>query len=77
MLEEVSKYLAKIGRRGGKIGGLSTSRAKVKAARTNIELAHDAKRKYPPCPNYNNKSHRFSKATGICYGCGYRKPKAS
>jgi hypothetical protein len=27
-------------------------------------------RKYPPCPSYNNKSHRFNKL-GVCYACGY------
>ena len=29
-------------------------------------------RKYPACPRYDNKSHRFT--NGRC-ACGYQKPK--
>jgi hypothetical protein len=65
---EISKYLARIGRRGGR----SRSKAKLAAVRANIKKAHDARRKYPPCPRYKNQSHRFSPATGRC-ACGYFK----
>ena len=74
MHEEVRKYLSKIGRKGGKIGGTSTSNAKIEAVMENLEAAHKAKRKYPPCKHYNNKSHRFNPNTGRCYACGYKKP---
>jgi hypothetical protein len=36
--KEVSEWLAKIGRKGGKIGGRSRSEAKVAAARRNAKL---------------------------------------
>jgi general stress protein YciG len=35
MNNAVTKYLAEIGRKGGKVGGLSTSSAKAEAAREN------------------------------------------
>ena len=70
---EIEKYLSKIGRRGGRIGGKSKSKAKLKAVRANMKKAAEARRKYPPCPQYANRSHRFSRKTGKCYGCGYTK----
>jgi len=73
MHEAVHDYLAKIGRKGGKIGGQSTSRKKIRAIMANLEAAHEAKRKYTPCPRYKNHSHRFAKS-GRC-ACGYQKPR--
>lgn len=72
MNEIIGQYLAKIGKRGGK----ARTPEKIAASRANQALAVEARRKYKPCPNYPNHSHRFSKATGKCYGCGYRKPKS-
>jgi len=73
MHEEVVKYLSKIGRKGGKVGGVSTSRKKIKAVMANLEIAHEAKRKYPACKHYKNKSHRFNPNTNKCYACGYER----
>jgi len=69
MPSEVTKYLSRIGRRGGR----SKSKAKLAAVRANLEKAWDARRKYPPCPRYKNRSHRFSPTTQRC-PCGYVKP---
>jgi hypothetical protein len=69
MPSEVTKYLSRIGRRGGR----SKSAAKLAAVRTNLEKAQEARRKYPLCPRYKNRSHRFSPVTGRC-PCGYLKP---
>lgn len=66
---QVKAFLKRIGAKGG----ASRSVAKVKAGRTNIVIAQKARRKYPPCPNYKNGSHRFSPKTGKCYGCGYKR----
>lgn len=54
-----------LGRRGGKIGGKSTSKAKAAASRANGKLRS---RTYPPCPLY--RAHRFWK--GKC-PCGYKR----
>ena len=54
-------------------GGRSKSAAKLAAVRANLEKAHASLRKYPPCPRYKNRSHRFSPVTGRC-PCGYVKP---
>ena len=69
MSSEISKYLARIGRKGGR----SRSAAKLAAIRANLKRAHAARRKYKPCPRYKNRSHRFSRVTGWC-ACGYFKP---
>jgi hypothetical protein len=71
MDEAVERYLSKIGKKGGQ----STSSAKVSAARENIAIAREARRKYPNCYRYKNHSHRFSPKTGRC-ACGYVKPSA-
>jgi hypothetical protein len=65
---EISKYLARIGRKGGR----SRSAAKLAAVRANLKKAHIARRKYPPCPRYKNRSHRLS-PVGRC-ACGYLRP---
>jgi hypothetical protein len=39
MPDEVRRFFAEAGRKGGKIGGKSTSKAKVGAARRNIAAA--------------------------------------
>jgi hypothetical protein len=70
MLSEVAKYLSRIGARGGR----SKSIRKLAAVRANLVKARAAHRKYPPCPRYRNRSHRFSPVTGRC-PCGYFKPK--
>jgi hypothetical protein len=70
MDELVTRYLARIGRKGGK----SRSRVKIASSRANMELAHAARRKYPACDRYKNFSHRFSPKTGRC-ACGYVKPR--
>ena len=57
----------------GRRGGRSKSAAKLAAVRANLKKAQAARRKYPPCPRYKNRSHRFSPATGRC-PCGYSKP---
>lgn len=63
--KSVSRYLAKIGRKGGLIGGRARSAAKTATSRANANV----RRRYPPCPQgYKNKSHRFS--SGRC-ACGY------
>jgi hypothetical protein len=72
MHEAVHEYLSKIGRKGGKIGGQSTLKTKIKAVMANLEVAHEARRKYTGCPRYKNHSHRFAKS-GRC-ACGYQKP---
>jgi hypothetical protein len=65
---DVAKYFQKLGRKGGRV----VSDAKIEAARANLEMAHAARRKYPPCPRYkNNHSHRFAKS-GKC-ACGFKK----
>jgi hypothetical protein len=69
MSSEVTKYLSRIGRRGGR----SRSKAKLAAVRANLKKAQSARRKYPRCPRYKNRSHRFSPMTGRC-ACGYVKP---
>jgi hypothetical protein len=69
MASEVTKYLSRIGRRGG----LSKSFAKLAAVRANLKRAQAARRKYPRCPRYKNRSHRFSPTTKRC-PCGYAKP---
>lgn len=68
MPSEVSKYLSRIGRRGGR----SKSAAKLAAVRVNLKKAQAARRKYPRCPRYKNRSHRFSPTTERC-ACGYIK----
>jgi hypothetical protein len=61
------KYLSDIGKVGGMRGGKSTSRAKIKAAKRNAAKARAARvAKYPPCPTYKNKAHRFNPA-GLCF----------
>ena len=63
VMVEHKTYLSKIGIRGGK----SRSKAKVAASRLNAKKARSARvRKYPPCPTYNNGSHRFNKE-GRCH----------
>ena len=62
MPSEVTRYLSRIGRRGGR----SKSAAKLAAVRANLEKAQAARRKYTLCPHYKNRSHRFSPATGRC-----------
>jgi hypothetical protein len=42
---EVQKYLAELGRKGGKIGGKSTSEAKCEAGRRNLAAARAARRR--------------------------------
>ena len=54
----------------GRIGGSAKSKAKAKAVRENGKLG-GRPRKYPACPRYDNKSHRFT--NGRC-ACGYQKP---
>jgi hypothetical protein len=71
MDEAVAKYLARIGRKGGK----STSKEKREASQANMAIAREARRKYPNCPKYKNHSHRFSEKTNKCYGCGYKRPR--
>ncbi len=69
------KFLAQIGEKGGKVGGKSRSRAKVKAAKKNVAKAWAARRKqrkYPKCIGYNNGSHRF-RPDGCCYSPECRK----
>ena len=46
MPSEVTKYLSRIGRRGGH----SRSAAKLAAVRVNLKKAQAARRKYPPLP---------------------------
>jgi len=65
----VTKYLSRIGRRGGR----SKSAVKLAAVRANLKKAQAARRKYPRCLRYTNRSHRFSPTTGRC-ACGYVKP---
>ena len=62
---EIAEYLSKIGRRGGQIGGKAKSKAKVKAARANFKKAVGALRKYPPCTEYTNRSHRFKPVSDL------------
>jgi hypothetical protein len=69
MDEAVRKYLSKLGKQGGK----SRSAEKIEAVRANLEIAQEARRKYPRCPAYKNHSHRFSEKTNKCYGCGYKR----
>jgi hypothetical protein len=69
MLFEVTRYLSRNGRRGGR----SKSAAKLAAVRANLRKAQAARRKYPLCPRYKNRSHRFSPVTGRC-PCGYVEP---
>jgi general stress protein YciG len=45
MNSAVTKYLAEIGRNGGKVGGLSTSSAKAAAARENGKRGGRPKKK--------------------------------
>ena len=68
------KYLAKIGKKGGQIGGLSKSRAKRTASVKNAEKARAARvPKYPECAGgYTNKAHRFS-PEGVCYSPACRE----
>jgi hypothetical protein len=70
LIKEVRKYLSKLGKKGG----ASTSPAKLAASRANMALAHQAKRKYPPCNRYKNKSHRFGAKKGTTCACGFVKP---
>ena len=58
---------------GGKVGGRSRSAAKVAATRKNAAIARATRtRRYPPCPGYKNRSHRFSPA-GKCYSPACRE----
>lgn len=56
----------------GEASGRVNSRAKRRAAKTNLALAWKARRKYPKCPRY--RSHHFSPVTGVC-PCGYKRPR--
>jgi hypothetical protein len=66
---EVTKYLSLIGRQGRR----SRSADKSAAISANLKKAQAARRKYPRCPRYKYRSHRFSRATGRC-ACGHIKP---
>jgi hypothetical protein len=67
MDKAIRRYLKRLGKKGG----ASKSEAKVEAARENLALAHEARRKYTRCKRYG--SHRFSPVTGRC-PCGEYKP---
>jgi hypothetical protein len=69
MDEAVTKYLSRIGRKGGR----SKSKVKSDSSRENVKIALAARKKYTPCPRYKNHSHRFSPKTGRC-ACSYVKP---
>ena len=71
MLKDVRRYLSRLGKKGG----ASKSREKIAASRRNMILAHKAKRKYPPCPRYKNRSHRFAAKKGTTCACGDVKPR--
>jgi hypothetical protein len=67
------EYLSRIGKKGGEVGGKSTSEAKVEAARKNVAKAQKARHKqakYPQCAGY--PSHRFG-PDGRCYSPKCRK----
>jgi hypothetical protein len=66
----IENYLAAIGAKGGR----SRSREKLAASNANMLKAQAARRKYPPCEHYNNRSHRFNPKNGKCFACGYQKP---
>jgi hypothetical protein len=59
----LSKAAAELGRRGG----LATTKAKVKASRSNGKLG-GRPAKYPKCPKYS--AHRFR--NDLC-PCGFRR----
>lgn len=69
--KEISLAASILGKRGGSV----RSEAKKRAAPANGAKGGKP-RLYPPCPYpayQNNKSHRFSKKTNRCYGCGYER----
>jgi hypothetical protein len=51
-LVELAKCFQKLGRKNGRV----VSDAKIEAARANLEMAHAARRKYPPCPRLQKQS---------------------
>jgi hypothetical protein len=53
----------------GRLGGQARSKAKTKAVRANGALG-GRPRKYPACPRYPSKSHRFNPGSNRC-ACGY------